>query len=345
MKKENVMEYLQVNGIGDDIEYEQLDTKGYNKSFRIGIPFNHPDFWPEGILVRNTFFGTQGTQEYGWQQKPSERKQTKVNARTGTDSKKLRCLSWNIEGLLNAVDQTDDIFENYDLIILVETFLRKEWDANSFYAIHVLAEQSPLGRPKGGITCLIHPKLSPFQMIHKTDHILAIRTKTCCIIGVYFQPELRQDHIVDELSNALLKVTRNEMLILAGDLNCRIDLPDLKTTTIISFLESEGLTLINNKDTKTYIGPNGSSTIDLVFGNMKGATLDCQRVLENIITRKHLPVETNFHLEEKTGIADKNKLPDTHISRRIITDNVTKLAEVVPNLIVPVYTSSMSFDL
>ncbi|KAJ4427011.1 hypothetical protein ANN_26810 [Periplaneta americana] len=275
-KKEYVMEYLQVNGIGDDIECEQLDTK---------------------------------------------------------DSKKLRCLSWNIEGLLNAVDQTDDIFENYDLIILVETFLRKEWDANSFYAIHVLAEQSQLGRPKGGITCLIHPKLSPFQMIHKTDHVLAIRTKTCCIIGVYFQPELRQDHIIDELSNALLKVTRKELLILAGDLNCRIDRPDLKTTTIISFLESEGLTLINNKGTKTYIGPNGSSTIDLVFRNLKGATLDCQRVLENIITRKHLPVATNFHSEEKTGIADTNKHPDTHISRRIMADNVTKLAQVVPNLI------------
>ncbi|KAJ4425968.1 hypothetical protein ANN_27594 [Periplaneta americana] len=252
-------------------------------------------------------------------------------------------INWRSAFVWQCVDQTDDnIFENYDLIILVETFLRKEWDTNSFYAIHVLAEQSPLGRPKGGITCLIHPKLSPFQMIHKTDHVLAIRTKTCCIIGVYFQPELRQDHIVDELSNALLKVTRNEMLILAEDLNCRIDRPDLKTTTIISFLESEGLTLINNKDTKTYIGPNGSSTIDLVFGNMKGATLDCQRVLENIITRKHLPVETNFHLEEQTGITDKNKHPDTRISRRIITDNVTKLAEVVPNLIETIQTENLN---
>lgn len=62
MRKEDVMNYLQDSGIQGNIECDQLDTKGYNKAFRIGVPFqclesiNHPEFWPEGVLVRQYIF-------------------------------------------------------------------------------------------------------------------------------------------------------------------------------------------------------------------------------------------------------------------------------------------------
>lgn len=49
--------YLQKNGITDSIECEELQTRGRNKAFRLGIPYSHlpqvelPEFWPKGVRV------------------------------------------------------------------------------------------------------------------------------------------------------------------------------------------------------------------------------------------------------------------------------------------------------
>ena len=62
---------------------------------------------------------------------------------------------------------------------------------------------------------------------------------------MYFQPKFSGDEIIEDIDVILT-------------LNCRVD------------SQEEGLTLINNKMAKTYVGPNGSSTIDLILMNMKG---------------------------------------------------------------------------
>lgn len=59
---EELRNYLTRNGVQEVRECIQLETKGTNKAFRVGIPFadlnrvNLPDFWPKDVLVRQYLF-------------------------------------------------------------------------------------------------------------------------------------------------------------------------------------------------------------------------------------------------------------------------------------------------
>ena len=106
---------------------------------------------------------------------------------------------------------------------------------------------------------MIKPGLSPFATIHSTDHILLVKTPTLWDMGIYFQPETAAIDIIDEIGTALSEVDPDSPLILAGDLNCRIDAPAAKTTAVLEYLEKTGLKLINQDAQATYIAHNGST--------------------------------------------------------------------------------------
>ncbi|PSN58419.1 hypothetical protein C0J52_02796 [Blattella germanica] len=61
-EKEDILTYLKEGGINGKIEGEQLNTRGGNRSFKIGIPYEEkckaeqPEFWPEGVIVRQYTF-------------------------------------------------------------------------------------------------------------------------------------------------------------------------------------------------------------------------------------------------------------------------------------------------
>ncbi|KAJ4425920.1 hypothetical protein ANN_27546 [Periplaneta americana] len=179
-------------------------------------------------------------------------------------------MNWNVEGLITAFQYLNpNIWADKDVIVLTETFLTKDWCSQHHYTIHSLATQGQTGRPKGGITILLKSWLCPFHILHETECILAIKTIATVIVAAYFQPELEEQHLLNELSQAINKINKEETVILAGDLNCRIDITQDKAASVISYLENEGLSLINDRQEKTYICHNGSSTIDLIFSNMK----------------------------------------------------------------------------
>jgi hypothetical protein len=56
------VKFLRDNEITGEIACDQLDTKGINKAFRVGIGYDHlaqansSEFWPEGLLVRQYIF-------------------------------------------------------------------------------------------------------------------------------------------------------------------------------------------------------------------------------------------------------------------------------------------------
>jgi hypothetical protein len=145
------------------------------------------------------------------------------------------------------------MLQAYDVIILVETFLLSEWQTNGHYSINVLAEKGPTGRPKGGIACLFKEQVSPFAVQHKSKNVLVVRTMQCLLICEYFHPYSISTEIIDETSHCLSVTNKENAVILAGDLNCRIDIEMQKTTEVMRYLEEEGLTLINNKKLKTYM--------------------------------------------------------------------------------------------
>lgn len=136
----------------------------------------------------------------------------------------IKTLLWNIEGIKNASSiLPDNYFLDYDIVILTETMLTTEWTINGMYTIHHFATQQRLGRPKGGITCILQASLSPFVTLYSSEHILLVKTTAFTVAGAYFQPDTPAMHIIDEMGIAMSKVDPDSPLILAGDLNCRID--------------------------------------------------------------------------------------------------------------------------
>jgi calcineurin-like phosphoesterase family protein len=91
----------------------------------------------------------------------------------------------------------------------------------------------------------------------------------CVLICAYFRPDSTSAEIIDTINHCLNVMAKEDAVILAGDLNCHTDVEMKKTTEVMSYLEGEGLTLINNKKLKTYICHNGTITINLVFINSK----------------------------------------------------------------------------
>ncbi|KAJ4447570.1 hypothetical protein ANN_09577 [Periplaneta americana] len=139
--------------------------------------------------------------------------------------------------------------------------------------------------------------------------MLINRTKLCTVIGVYYK-----EKIIDIISGGLAKVQQHELVIIAGDMNCRIDVHNRKAETVLQFLEEEGLTLINKAPEKTYVCHSGSSTIDLVLKYMKSVRKVTQEMLK-IAARKHMPVATTFTLQKESPTCPWNP----KISRKLDT--------------------------
>lgn len=70
----NVIKYLEINGIQGRIECEELESRGRNRAFKLGIPYSYmeeaikPGFWPQGIIIRRFRFRrtyrNEGAYEY-----------------------------------------------------------------------------------------------------------------------------------------------------------------------------------------------------------------------------------------------------------------------------------------
>lgn len=231
----------------------------------------------------------------------------------------MRTLLWNSEGLKNATSLLpQNIFHIYDLVFLTETFLLDEWHQQGFYCINNMAKQGDRGRPRGGTSILMKPKLSPFKITHKSDFVLMVKANLCTAICVYFPPDMKQEDIIAEIGAALTKVPNSEPLILAGDLNTRIDSQSNKTSAVLDYLQEEGLSVVNKASDKTYYCYNGSSTIDLLFVNDR-LSATSQNILYNIVIRKHLPVETTLLLK-KNG--NTKQTHETKLARKLDTEKL-----------------------
>ena len=179
---------------------------------------------------------------------------------------KLDCnvLLWNTEGIKNAMDLAPpDILHNYDLAIFTETFIMDNWNHPLFYSTHVLAKKGDKGRPAGGISVLMRPWMTPIIRTIRKENAVLIVTKELAIIAAYYPPNHSALEILEEIHYLIQQIKHEKPTIIAGDLNCRIDKKNSKTKLVVDALEEEGFTLLNDRNTPTYICHNGSSAIDL----------------------------------------------------------------------------------
>ena len=200
------------------------------------------------------------------------------------------------------------------MIITTETFLTEHCSFTKFYSQHSLATKKEKGRPEGGgITIMYRDNIGSIKNIKRENNLLIIKTEKISIIGLYVSRTKKADDVAEHVIKAINKVKDEENVILAGDLNCRIDKPDHKTELILELLEEENFKLINK----------AKSTIDLVF--IKGDQL---KVIEHEVMYSNpavIPVATRLQL---IGSKAPNK-PNTDrvTTRKLQQDNINARKE------------------
>ena len=133
-----------------------------------------------------------------------------------------------------------------------------------FYAIHKYATPTA-GRPAGGVTCFLKGTMGKIEVLSKKEDTVIIRTTEATLIALYIPPGVPIEDIVGTITEATEQTKNEENVILAGDFNCRTDKPNTKTDILLDILEEEGFKLANRREDPTYIAPNGTSMIDLIF--------------------------------------------------------------------------------
>ena len=80
---------------------------------------------------------------------------------------------------------------------------------------------------------------------HKDKNIVILRLTYLTAIGIYIPPHFSAEDTVEIIMDTLTKVKNDSNVILAGDLNCRIDKPLYKTELILELFKEEGFSLVN----------------------------------------------------------------------------------------------------
>ena len=192
---------------------------------------------------------------------------------------KISILLWNVEGFKSVLKMETKGILVSDIIILTETFLTEPIVIERYYNVHALAKQKERGRPYGGVTCLYNHRIGKIKSIHTEENIIIISTAHLTIAGQYIPPHASLKDTTEILSIVTNYVETEQNVIIAGDLNCRLDKPDYKTIAVVEMMQGIGFNLINKQDLKTYLAPNGSSAVDIVLIRGKDLKLENQEAL------------------------------------------------------------------
>jgi hypothetical protein len=144
----------------------------------------------------------------------------------------------------------------------------------------------------------------------KEENMVIIKTTSVTLIAMYITPGTPVENIIETISKATEETRKEKKVILAGDFNCRIDKYNTKTDILRETLEEEGFRLVNKKEVPTYIAPNGTSTIDLVFYRGDKLKLNKQEGLWTSTAapiRKHILIITNFSIETTNNRKNKHR--------------------------------------
>ncbi|CAG0886293.1 unnamed protein product [Darwinula stevensoni] len=173
-----------------------------------------------------------------------------------------------------------------------------------FYTFDSYAIKQNRGRPHGGITIAARPELEPELMAMSPQHV-AISTTIGEVFCFYFPPSWESSDIGQEIATALSAGKADPTLrIVTGDFNCRVDpsAPTTKGRDLLDLMHSFGLEMVNYPEDPTYIAPNGSSCIDLVFTNAMISKHITEHKIHKSANRKHQCVTTTWRLKRRKRI-------------------------------------------
>ena len=101
--------------------------------------------------------------------------------------------------------------------------------------MNVPAKKQMRGRPSGGITLAISQSIRKnYTVIYNYDQVTAIlfkRPKFAVLVS-YFQPNFENEGLIREVADALSNANPDYHIVLLGDFNCRIDIPNEKQESL-----------------------------------------------------------------------------------------------------------------
>jgi hypothetical protein len=216
-----------------------------------------------------------------------------------------------VEGLKGALGLNErNLFQIYDILIFVETFLIKNLDIQGYYSKHILGKilQENGKRVRRGVSIYYNAKAGRLLDYHELENTLILNFESFSLVASYICPTASVDDMGDEIIEALQYVNNISKTILTGDFNARLDKRSHKGDEMLEIAEWNSLELLNNPNISTYIAHNGESTIDLIFKgkHVKKIEFDVQE----ISVRKHKQVHLKFQVPNLNSL---NSMDQTKI--------------------------------
>ncbi|KAL1451068.1 hypothetical protein WDU94_003362 [Cyamophila willieti] len=175
------------------------------------------------------------------------------------------------------------------------------------------------GRPVGGLTVYAKPYLN-LRPVQINDNRLHLDTVFGAVLCYYFHPSRTVGDIIGEICRDL-KNHRDNIVLIGGDFNTRLETNDTKSDTLLTFMTTIGFELVNDPSVATFCSlgtsgnarqsgnsargasgnavQSGNSVIDLVF--IKEGKYDGKNRVDVLRTenRKHQRVYVRTKLEVK----------------------------------------------
>ena len=148
---------------------------------------------------------------------------------------------WNVEGAKTTFERSQKHHENFDLLLLSETFATKSFEIENFTCVHSPARQPAKGRPIGGLTIAINKRFRhSAKELYNSEHILLVSLSNCTtkLMLCYFQPTYNIGNILNEIENALDYLEDKHPVIVCGDFNCRIDHSNQRGVDLLAFFSA-----------------------------------------------------------------------------------------------------------
>ncbi|CAB3388479.1 Hypothetical predicted protein [Cloeon dipterum] len=221
---------------------------------------------------------------------------------------------------------------------MTETFLTANFSIPTYYCKHLLGMKNQRGRPMRGVTVFYRPILGKLISFKSLENSLILNFSDFSLVACYFHPNCPLDDLWDELSEAVSTANNVESLIVAGDMNCRVDRKCEKGDSILEFAFLNCITLANSFPFEsTYCSSRGQSVIDLIFYGPK--IYKKQFSVRDSFLRKHNFVCFSFEIQSD---AERGLPEDARDKRR--TDFAAlscKFSESKPDLIFSLSTNDV----
>lgn len=152
---------------------------------------------------------------------------------------------------------------------------------------------------------------------HQDQDTLVMNFENLSVIAIYTEPLTPIEDIIETIMTALRHVAPGQNIIIARDLNCRLDVASHRANELLDMMTEEGFTLANKADERTYFAHSGCSTIDLIFFKGPNISLNNYKVCytaDETPLKKHCPVVANFRIPK---VENRVKITATKTSRQL----------------------------